>query len=233
MARPTPSLRSFLGCRQRKNFTIPPLFPCQVPLLLLMLMSLVQRPTDAVLHGFNQESPLCTWASLTFSNFPPFFWNDLMSPSNPSHTCGAAFACRTSSSKGFQGVKCDGNQVTAIDLSRHSLPADYPPLEGNLSIPGVIAPPIVALPALQELNLENNRLTNTIPVQLGYSSLKRLNLAGNLFTGNIPTELCNLTCLNVANNNLSGKIPSCFHTFPCVDFQGNPNLTRVPNDCNT
>ncbi len=63
-----------------------------------------------------------------------------------------------------------------------------------------------------ELDLRENRLTGTIPAQLGnLANLERLYLYDNRLTGTIPAELGNLTNLQVLNlriNQLSGPIPA-------------------------
>lgn len=65
---------------------------------------------------------------------------------------------------------------------------------------------------LPALSLGGNRLTGTIPTQLGnLGKLYRLHLAGNQLTGSIPTQLGSLTALTrlaLHTNQLTGSIPT-------------------------
>jgi Leucine-rich repeat (LRR) protein len=64
---------------------------------------------------------------------------------------------------------------------------------------------------VSRINLGNNRLTGTIPTELGnLSKLTYLNLSYNSLTGPIPTELGNLSELRylfLDDNQLCGEIP--------------------------
>ncbi|OAD22816.1 putative leucine rich repeat protein, partial [Candidatus Thiomargarita nelsonii] len=65
---------------------------------------------------------------------------------------------------------------------------------------------------ISELNLSSNKLTGSIPSELGnLTQLTVLYLYSNKLTGSIPTELGNLTYLQVlwlSGNNLTGSIPT-------------------------
>jgi len=72
---------------------------------------------------------------------------------------------------------------------------------------------------LKKLQLQVNRLTSTIPTELGLlsSSLHTLDLQGNQLEGTIPNELgqlVNLRFLHLQNNQLTGVVPS-----PVYDVQ--------------
>ena len=76
-----------------------------------------------------------------------------------------------------------------------------------------VAPPplVVGNDNLRLLNLNNNDLTGSIPVELGdMDSLTHLWLRDNSLSGGIPQELedLNLTALHLSGNSFSGCIPS-------------------------
>ena len=77
---------------------------------------------------------------------------------------------------------------------------------------GTIPAELGNLPHVDFLYLAANQLTGTIPAELGnLSKLKRLFLDRNQLTGSIPTELgnlANLQLLNLSRNQLTGTIPS-------------------------
>ena len=74
------------------------------------------------------------------------------------------------------------------------------------------------------LTLNNNKLTGTIPTQIGnLTSLERLYLYGNELTGSIPTEIGKLTSLlllRLENNYLRGEIPSSINQTALYDNGG-------------
>ena len=69
---------------------------------------------------------------------------------------------------------------------------------------------------IDEINLSNNNLVGTIPVELGnLKSLNKLDLSNNKITGTIPGVLGNANDLNylyLQNNQLSGDIPVALFT---------------------
>ncbi|XP_052177871.1 probable leucine-rich repeat receptor-like serine/threonine-protein kinase At3g14840 [Diospyros lotus] len=79
----------------------------------------------------------------------------------------------------------------------------------NLS--GTLPPELVRLPYLQEIDLTRNYLSGTIPPGWGTMNLVNISLVGNRLTGSIPKELGNISTLvnmTVEFNQLSGAIPS-------------------------
>ncbi|MDE2755035.1 MAG: hypothetical protein OXI92_00650 [Acidobacteriota bacterium] len=82
---------------------------------------------------------------------------------------------------------------------------------GSNRLTGTVPPELGDLSSLTELNLSNNQLTGAIPPELGnLSNLTRLSLTNNQLTGNVPMELgdlSSLTQLELAYNRLAGAIP--------------------------
>ena len=86
------------------------------------------------------------------------------------------------------------------------------------------------------LELTNNRLTGSIPSELGdLSNLQRLFLNNNQLSGSIPSELGNLSNLrrlSLANNSLTGQLPRTFTALANLNrlrIQGNAGLC-APGD---
>ncbi|KAI3730528.1 hypothetical protein L1987_61701 [Smallanthus sonchifolius] len=85
----------------------------------------------------------------------------------------------------------------------------------NNQFEGDIPVSLQNLTELVTMDLGNNLFTGTIPFWIGESlySLKFLNLESNKLTGKIPLQLCQLNALqylSLAHNNITGKIPRCF-----------------------
>ncbi|XP_006644606.1 probable leucine-rich repeat receptor-like protein kinase At1g68400 [Oryza brachyantha] len=93
---------------------------------------------------------------------------------------------------------------------------------------------VLRLRHLRRLDLSGNRLTGTIPPEIGQrlSSLLTLHLARNLFVGPLPASLeamARLAKLNVSGNHLQGRIPKHLAAiFPASSFAGNPELCGAP-----
>ena len=83
---------------------------------------------------------------------------------------------------------------------------------GDNRLTGTVPPELGNLSGLIELNLPGNQLAGAIPPELGnLARLTELNLGANQLVGAIPTELgnlSNLTKFSLANNQLTGTIPS-------------------------
>lgn len=80
---------------------------------------------------------------------------------------------------------------------------DYNRLSGRL-------PNRIKLPVLHQLNLANQALlSGTIPASLSaISGLRKLDLSGNKLSGTIPPELgLHLEALDLSNNALEGLVP--------------------------
>ncbi|KAI7749949.1 hypothetical protein M8C21_029367 [Ambrosia artemisiifolia] len=113
----------------------------------------------------------------------------------------------------WTGVTCDNvtNRVTEVRLPGDSL-AGVIPINtiGNLT-------------ALQILSLRNNRLSGSIPVDIGSClELRQLNLKNNMFSGELPAILFRLSYLNIldiSDNTFSGEISP--------DFSNLTNLTNL------
>ena len=82
----------------------------------------------------------------------------------------------------------------------------------NNRLSGTIPPQLGMLTELEELELAENRLTGAIPPELGnLGNLRILDLRYNQLSGAIPDEIGNLTKLGIlglGHNKLSGSIPS-------------------------
>lgn len=68
------------------------------------------------------------------------------------------------------------------------------------------------MPKLRELRLYANRMTGSIPTEVGLASkLESLRLETNFFTGSLPSEIGSLTLLtdlDLKNNAFTGSIPA-------------------------
>ncbi|KAG8055665.1 hypothetical protein GUJ93_ZPchr0001g30012 [Zizania palustris] len=106
-------------------------------------------------------------------------------------------------------------------------------LSGN-DFSGRFPESVLHLRHLRRLDLSGNRLTSTIPTEIGHllPSLLTLHLASNLLVGPVPTSLeamTRLAELNVSGNQLQGKVPKHLAAvFPASSFAGNPGLCGAP-----
>ncbi|XP_024156122.1 receptor-like protein 2 [Rosa chinensis] len=113
----------------------------------------------------------------------------------------------------------------------------YFPLAINISnntISGSIPVEIGQLQLLHYLGLSNNNLSGNIPDQVSnLKSLEHLDLSMNHLSGKIPLSFTRLTFLNFFNvsyNNLEGSIPTStqLQSFNASAFEGNTNLCGAP-----
>ncbi|TYK15325.1 putative leucine-rich repeat receptor-like protein kinase [Cucumis melo var. makuwa] len=92
---------------------------------------------------------------------------------------------------------------------------------------------------MKTLDLSSNAFDGSIPVSLvSLSSLESLQLQNNRLTGSIPElNQSSLALFNVSNNNLSGFIPrtKVLQSFGAGSYGGNPGLCGPPTDavCNS
>ncbi|KAE8806293.1 putative LRR receptor-like serine/threonine-protein kinase [Hordeum vulgare] len=104
--------------------------------------------------------------------------------------------------KGWEFLKPLGNcaRLQILDMSRNLLNGSLPRSVGNLST------------SLQRLNLGNNRIVGTIPIDIfNLRNLQMLALDQNLLSGVIPSVIGNLgqlIILILSGNKFSGQIPS-------------------------
>ncbi|KAF5948610.1 hypothetical protein HYC85_014567 [Camellia sinensis] len=75
---------------------------------------------------------------------------------------------------------------------------------------GILPPELVKLPHLQEFDISRNYVNGTIPPEWGSLPLVDISLLGNRITGSIPSQIGNITTLNsliLEFNELSGDLP--------------------------
>ena len=103
---------------------------------------------------------------------------------------------------------------------------------------GTIPSSLVNCQKLQSLDISQNNLNGSIPLQLsGTSSLPlvNVNLSHNSFTGKLPFEVGNLKNINqmdISNNNLSGEIPTSIGNCLILEYlylQGNSFHGAIPS----
>ncbi|XP_022984210.1 probable inactive receptor kinase At2g26730 [Cucurbita maxima] len=91
---------------------------------------------------------------------------------------------------------------------------------------------------MKAIDLSSNAFDGPIPLSLvSLSSLESLQLQNNRLTGSIPElNQSSLTVFNVSNSNLSGSIPrtKALQSFGSDSYRGNPGLCGPPSDaiCN-
>ncbi|KAL3688237.1 hypothetical protein R1sor_014546 [Riccia sorocarpa] len=122
----------------------------------------------------------------------------------------------------WQGVTCSGSDVTEIQLSGLELGGQIWALDrfkqltlldlSNNQIAGQI--PYNLAPKIQQLKLQRNGLTQTLPWSIGQlTQLTELNLANNNLTGSIPDNFLQLTRLTKGDfsfNQFNGAVPKSF-----------------------
>ncbi|XP_039138196.1 receptor-like protein EIX2 isoform X2 [Dioscorea cayenensis subsp. rotundata] len=91
--------------------------------------------------------------------------------------------------------------------------------------------------SLKTLDLENNKISGSIPAWLGekLQALETLELRYNMLTGTIPPQLGNLTHLHlidVSNNHLSGAIPHSFGNFSAMKTNLESGWSNIYNYVN-
>jgi Leucine-rich repeat (LRR) protein len=108
---------------------------------------------------------------------------------------------------GFSKIGSEGTWYGIAVVSDHVTSVDL----NNNNLAGTIPVELGNLPNLSQLYLYFNRLSGAIPAELGnFKNLKRLYLFNNQLTGSIPPELGNLSNLiglSLVFNQLSGEIP--------------------------
>ncbi|CAL5060396.1 unnamed protein product [Urochloa decumbens] len=132
----------------------------------------------------------------------------------------------------WQGVQCDGPNVTAIELRGAGLGGKLSQTLGDLTAVTVLdlsnnqiggAIPQSLPPALTQLNLSSNSLSGELPDSMAkLSSLSTLHVQGNQLSGTLDV-LADLPLkdLNVENNQFSGPIPEKLLSIPKFLRDGN------------
>lgn len=110
----------------------------------------------------------------------------------------------------WQGVLVEGGRVTGLSLTNNNLTGTFPTA-------------ILQLSELRVLHLTLNGLSGDIPDLSSLNKLEDLKLNGNAFTGSIPATIGALTQLkevDLANNQLSGSIPTALYTLNNLELLG-------------
>ncbi|XWS27389.1 hypothetical protein CRYUN_Cryun26dG0111000 [Craigia yunnanensis] len=115
--------------------------------------------------------------------------------------------------KGFENaVTCDCSFSTVCHVVSIMLKAQ--------SLPGTLPKELVKFPYLQEIDLSRNFLNGTIPPEWGSMLLVNISLLGNRLTGSIPKELGNISTLislSAEFNQLSGALPPELGNLPHIE----------------
>lgn len=139
--------------------------------------------------------------------------------------------------KDWYGITMSGNKITAINLKGNNLKGKIPAALGEtLAVTRSLSEAdtravvnndadtrggdeattratenISILEGLKELDLSDNKITGSIPAEVGnLTTLTNLNLSDNNISGTIPSSvgnLTNLTNLDLGENSISGSIP--------------------------
>ncbi|XP_062224133.1 protein STRUBBELIG-RECEPTOR FAMILY 1-like isoform X2 [Phragmites australis] len=110
----------------------------------------------------------------------------------------------------WQGVQCDGPNITAIELRGAGLGGKLSETLGDFT-------------AITRLDLSNNQIGGTVP-QSFPPAITQLDLSSNNLSGELPdsmAKLSSLSTLNVENNLLSGPIPKKLLSIPKFLRSGN------------
>ena len=118
----------------------------------------------------------------------------------------------------WRGIACNNEgSITEINLA-------YAGLRGNLQNLD-----FSSFPNLLHLDLSVNKLTGTIPTNIGtLSKLQYLDLSTNSLNGSLPLSLANLTKvyqLDVSQNNITGKLDS--RLFPDITVKSKTGLISL------
>ena len=110
------------------------------------------------------------------------------------------------------GVRCDSTNTTVTELNL-----------SNTNIQGPFTASILCrLPNLSSINLFNNSINQTFPLQISLcQNLLHLDLSQNLLTGSLPETLPllpKLIYLDLTGNNFSGPIPLSFGSFKSLEI---------------
>lgn len=119
----------------------------------------------------------------------------LGSPVIPGWTASAGDPC----TEAWQGVQCNGSEITSITLIGANLGGELGDTLGDFS-------------SLKTIDLSGNHIGGIIPSNLPVT-LQTLFLSANQFTGSIPdslSSLTQLTAMSLNGNHLSGEIPDAF-----------------------
>lgn len=119
----------------------------------------------------------------------------LGSPVIPGWTASAGDPCV----EAWQGVQCNGSEITSIILNAANLGGELGDSLGDFT-------------AIKAIDLSGNQIGGSIPSSLPVT-VQNLFLSANQFTGSLPDELSSLTqlsAMSLNDNRLSGEIPDAF-----------------------